>query len=285
MPKARQIYQAVIRSALSYGASIWHQPSVGKPKGLAARLQKQQNQGLRTVLGAYRATPARMLETELYVPPLDLWLNGQIARFQARLERSGIAQEIRNACSTIRTRILRCTNRQAPNNTTETTTDTPGAKQKLWVEEWTGRPLDQWDHQEKKLVLQDWEKRWHAENRRLGCAVRPSTDIGNRPVVSEDTPPTKQVLGLHKNLYKAESALLVQARTKRIGLAEFLYNRKVPGITTAKCQCRAGHETPRHMALFCIQEASTRQFLLDPAGRIQPYSVLVGTVEGAKKFV
>ncbi len=131
MPKARQVYQAVIRSALLYRASIWHQPSVGKPKGPAARLQKQQNQGLRTVLGAYRATPARMLETELYVPPLDLWLNGQIARFQARLERSGIAQEIRNACSTIRTRILRRTNRRAPNNTTETPADTPGAKRRL----------------------------------------------------------------------------------------------------------------------------------------------------------
>jgi hypothetical protein len=62
MPKARQVYQAVIRSALSYGVSIWHQPSLGKPKGLVVRLQKYQNQGLRTVLGAYRATPARMLE-------------------------------------------------------------------------------------------------------------------------------------------------------------------------------------------------------------------------------
>src|SRR6266487_6433040 len=106
MPKARQVYQAVIRSALSYGAAIWHQPSLGKPKGLAARLQKQQNQGLRTVLGAYKATPARMLETELYMPPLDLWLNRQVARFQARLERSGIAWVIRDACSIIQTRIL-----------------------------------------------------------------------------------------------------------------------------------------------------------------------------------
>ena len=225
-----------------------------------------------------------MLETESYVPPLDLWLNGQVAKFQARLERSGIAQEIRNACSTIRTRILRRTNRRAPNNT-ETPANTPGAKRRLWVEEWTGRPLDQWDRQEKKLVLRDWQKRWHAENRRLGRIVRPSTDRGNCPVVPEDTPLTKQVLGLHKNLYKAESARLVQARTKRIGLAEFLFNRKVPGIATAKCRCSAGHETPRHMALFCTQEASTRQYLLDPAGRTQPYPILIGTVEGARKFV
>jgi hypothetical protein len=133
IPKARQVYQAVIYSALSYRVSIWYQPSLGKPKGLAARLQKQQNQGLRTVLGAYKATPTRMLETELYMPPLDLWLNRQVARFQARLEHSGIVQEIRDACSTICTRILHCTNRRAHNNT-ETLADTPGAKYKLWIE-------------------------------------------------------------------------------------------------------------------------------------------------------
>ena len=282
MPKARQVYQAVVRSALSYGAAVWHQPSLDKPKGLAAGLQKQQNQGLRVVLGAYKATPIRMLETESYVPPLDIWLNGQVARFQARLERSGLAQKIREACSTIRTRMLRRTNRLASN---ERHIDTPGAIRRLWVDKWTGMPLDQWDRQEKKLVLRDWEKRWHAENKRLGRVVRPNIGAGNRTTISEDTSPTKQVLQLHKSLRKAESALLVQVRTKRIGLAQFLYNRRVPNVVTAKCQCRAGHETPRHMALFCIKEASRRQFLQDAKGRPQPYPVLVGTAEGAKKFV
>jgi hypothetical protein len=111
-------------------------------KGLAARLQKQQNQGLHTVLGVYRVTPARMLETESYVPPLDLWLNGQVARVQARLERSGIAQEIRDVCNVIRTRILYRTRCRTANNT-EIPANTPGAKQRLWVEEWTGRLIDQ----------------------------------------------------------------------------------------------------------------------------------------------
>ena len=96
---------------MSYRAAAWHQPKTSKPKGLAAKLQKQQNQGLRTVLGAFKATPTRRLETESYVPPLDLWLNGRIARFQARMEHSGIAQKIRDACNSIRTRILNRTRR------------------------------------------------------------------------------------------------------------------------------------------------------------------------------
>jgi len=51
------------------------------------------------------------------------------------------------------------------------TDTTPGAKWSLWVEGWIGQPLEQWDRREKKLVLRDWEKRWHAENRKLGHIV------------------------------------------------------------------------------------------------------------------
>ena len=147
---------------------------------------------------------------------------------------------------------------------------TPGVERKLRVEEWTRLPIDQWDWREKKLVLQDWERRWHIENRKLDRIVRPGTDLGGRGVVPENTPPTKQMLKLHEGLRKAESALLTQARTGRIGLAKFLYERSVPGFTTATCQCRAGHETPRHMALFCTYEANRRHYLHTGQRRTYP---------------
>ncbi len=81
MLSARKVYQAVVRPAIAYGAPVWHQPTgpKSKNKGLAGKLQVEQNKGLRTVLGAFKATPARKLETESYVPPLDLWLNGRVA--------------------------------------------------------------------------------------------------------------------------------------------------------------------------------------------------------------
>ena len=82
MPKARQVYQAVIWPAIAYGAALWHQPTkTNKPKGLAAKLQKFQNQGLRIVLGAYKATAAHRLETEVFILLLDLWLDSRIARY------------------------------------------------------------------------------------------------------------------------------------------------------------------------------------------------------------
>jgi hypothetical protein len=53
------------------------------------------------------------------------------------------------------------------------------------------------------------------------------------------------VLKLHTGLREAESSVLVQTRTSRMGLAKFLYNHKVPGIESAKCRCGAGEEATR----------------------------------------
>src|SRR3982074_1512726 len=132
MPKARHIYQAVVHSALSYRAALWHQPAgnTSKPKGLAAKLQKQQNQGLRTVLGAFKATPIKQLETEAYVPPLDLWLNGRIAHFQAQLEQTGIARQIKDACAAIQIQLWTYRQRRWA------IPATPAATQRQWVEKW-----------------------------------------------------------------------------------------------------------------------------------------------------
>ena len=92
------------------------------------------------------------------------------------------------------------------------------------------------------------------------------------------------MLSLYKSLQKAESALLVQARTGKIGLGKFLYDRKVPGLETAQCRCGAGFETPRHMVLYCIEEASRRGQLTDQAGRKWTYEQLIRRAQATKGF-
>ncbi len=104
-----------------------------------------------------------------------------------------------------------------------------------------------------------------------------------RAAIPEDCPPTKAVLGLHKELRKAESALLVQMRTGHIGFAKYLQKRGVPGYESPNCQCQQGHETPRHIALYCTIDPSLRNKLKDAKGRFIPYPQLIGTNLGAKK--
>jgi hypothetical protein len=115
---------------------------------------------------------------------------------------------------------------------------------------------------------------------RTGCTARDGP--WGRQTIPEDTPPNKQMLKLHAGLQKAESSVLVQARTGRIGLARFLYNHKVPGVLYAQCRRGAGEEIPRYLTLFCTEEAERRQCLRTGAhGRVN-YQQLIGTGKGAK---
>ena len=88
------------------------------------------------------------------------------------------------------------------------------------------------------------------------------------------------MLQLHIGLQKAESAVLTQARTSKIGLGKFLYTRKVPGVLSAQCECGRGEETARHMVLYCAKEAERHQYLR--TGGRRDYRRLVGTNEGAR---
>jgi len=59
-------------------------PKSTKPVGPAVKLAKIQNKCLRAIAGAYKATPTSVLETETFIPPLDLYLNERLANFRFR---------------------------------------------------------------------------------------------------------------------------------------------------------------------------------------------------------
>ncbi|EAQ83638.1 hypothetical protein CHGG_10042 [Chaetomium globosum CBS 148.51] len=94
LAKAREVYTKCIRSALAYGASSFHIPTDvgGEPvkKDITKALGKAQNKSLRIVVGAFKSTLIRNLETETWVPPLDLYLNKRLADFENRLQRTDL---------------------------------------------------------------------------------------------------------------------------------------------------------------------------------------------------
>ena len=93
-------------------------------------------------------------------------------------------------------------------------------------------------------MLQEWQDQWRATQ-----PVR-----GQR----NTRPPNLAVLKLHQGLHKAESSVLIQARTEKIGFAQFLYQHKVPGITTNQCTCGTGPETVQHVVEYCNREIERR---------------------------
>lgn len=56
---------------------------------------------------------------------------------------------------------------------------------------------------------------------------------------------------LHEGLAKAESALAIQIRTEVIGLANFLFKMRVPGVASPACGCGYHRQTAKHIIIDC----------------------------------
>ena len=120
-------------------------------------------------------------------------------------------------------------------------------------------------------MLEEWQERW--------AATQPAWTQRNA------RPPDPKVLGLHAGLQKAESFILIQARTEKISLAQFLYQRKVPRVVTRECSCGAAPETAQHVALHCQDEAERRDEIRRGGARgTLDYRWLTSTNQGARKL-
>lgn len=73
--------------------------------------------------------------------------------------------------------------------------------------------------------------------------------------------PRKETIKLHVGLNKELSSLVIQMRKGKIGLREFLFQRKVPGIEDGRCECRQGNQNVKHILLECRNIARQRRNL------------------------
>jgi len=76
-------------------------------------------------------------------------------------------------------------------------------------------------------------------------------DTKGRTTFRHTPAPSKKALQLHEGLTKRQSAILVQLRTEKIGLRDFLFRRKVPDILDPMCTCQEGRQTVRHILFTC----------------------------------
>ena len=73
--KARQVYIAVIRPAMTYGSAVWHTPKEIKKSSLTEKLSVMQNRCLWTVASAFKATLILVLEAETFIALIDSHLD------------------------------------------------------------------------------------------------------------------------------------------------------------------------------------------------------------------
>ena len=78
LERARGLYTAVNRPAITYGAGVIAEQSPrGNSSAVSRALASSQNKASRKVAMGYKASPIRYLEPEMGVPPLDCtWSKG-----------------------------------------------------------------------------------------------------------------------------------------------------------------------------------------------------------------
>lgn len=93
---------------------------------------------------------------------------------------------------------------------------------------------------------EEWKKEW----------VRGTKGQHLRDLEPEPSPTWRK---RHDGRTKAQSALLIQLRTGKIGFQDFLYKRKVPEVLSGRCSCDTGAMTVRHVLLSCPKWRQARK--------------------------
>ena len=127
---------------------------------------------------------------------------------------------------------------------------TEGLYKSRWAARWTGLGTPD------EMVIQEWRRRFEEEgatqhrwDRDTPAADFPSPELG------------LEQYELYIGLKKAESSMLTQARTGKIGLRAFLFGVNVPTATTPMCTCGVGEETVCHLITECTQLDEARERL------------------------
>jgi hypothetical protein len=214
------------------------------------------------VVGAYKKAPIRCLETEAWVPPLDLYLNKRLADFEDRLqekvlqtgkgpeaERAPAAHLITEACNRISQRFRRKRRSRGQRPRQGPQGPTPTEKATITATQWASQRWKIGERKDKELETDEvvelaWQARW--ENQRAGRPVERLAD-GDPPALLF----TDKALERHEGLTKAQSTLLSQARIGVIGLRDYLFKVKVPEVYTPYCGCGEGRETVEHLVVWC----------------------------------
>ena len=93
------VYTAILRSLLSYAVGIWFNP-LRKSSNISS-LVLFQNRCLRLIRGAFKATPSFLLESELFLLPLDLYFKFCTACFLSSIQNSPLKYFLDSIFSTI----------------------------------------------------------------------------------------------------------------------------------------------------------------------------------------
>lgn len=276
--KTRLLYTAVVRPTLTYGAQVWHEPTLKGNHRSTEGLQKIQSASLRTALGAYKRTPRMILASEAAVEPLPLYLTQLSSEYAIKNANSDVRQKSKEIWSQIWEQCQNRTGRRRPRHAARppTTPEAAGIQAKQLVEQG-------------KEAAQSQQERNGRERRSRQAAIRHQwrNNTVIRKAIGEhwktqwlQHPKTQAVvwqegwgaqpLKLYRGLTKAEATALFQLGSEVIGLRGWLAGIGLP--VSPICECGRGPQTVKHVLTQC--ENVDRERLLMRTGTQRHWRML-----------
>jgi len=179
-----------------------------KQNRIVAEIELAQNQCLRIITGAYKATPLEFLHSEAMIRPVRIMLDRLLLREIERLEASPVRGVIEEACRQIRIRTGAGLNRKGKRNDKPT----PWQQARIWCKQTRAEAAEDGEGE-------NWTDRWAENVWRARWEEYTGAKVGTGyPALYMDP---RLHYKIHGSMSKAESALLTQIRTGRIGLNQF----------------------------------------------------------------
>jgi hypothetical protein len=173
---------------------------------------------------------------------LDLYFDKWVADFKDCTEVSGMARLLRAAsakAAELATGRPGNRSRRRRVAIAQTTRD----KRFQMVREWknSGRNNE-------NIMVNKWSDKWKAaiaRSERGVFAARRGPNLDNHKI--------------YKDMPKYKALILMQARTKCVKMAEFLFRRHIPDVLSPLYSCDRAFETPEHVLLYCPETEENRQ--------------------------
>jgi hypothetical protein len=121
-----------------------------------------------------------------------------------------------------------------------------GAPQSKWVQQL----LSSCKRTVKETVLRMWKDNWTTQ----------ATECQYRSHFGSEIISQKKGAQLYQGLTKPEAAILVQLRSRKIGLRGYL--KRIKAVDTAVCQCQRSNETVSYILGDCFQFGAQRRTYL-----------------------
>ncbi len=275
--KARQVYSAVVRSEITFEASVWHQrDKKDELLNKECKLETLQNQTLHHVAEAFKRVNIETLKTETYMSLLHVYLNMLQNKIMLHSWVNNQTQEIRQACKLIHARLTRV-NRII----SRLLIIKKIILLNVFIQEDVKIQLRCRQHiffftmistSNSIAITQyhkdQWNQRWEKYRERVA-------DVN--AISIQRLHLSNKMIKMRDDFQKAESILAMHIRIECIDLNVYLHFRNISGMNSSRCNYEWSHQMMKHVLMHCLNWLHLRSRMLQDANFLNYWIIIIIT--------